>query len=128
MRTLNRKILVVEDNEDSRMLIVKILSREGYDIAEAESGEDAVRLAGEEKPDLILMDVGLVGMDGLEATARIKKNPETASIPVIALTAYAMDGDKERTLGAGCDGYISKPIDVRQLPREVEHYLKGQGS
>lgn len=120
-----KKILVVEDNGDSRFLVVKVLTRSGYETLEADSGEDAVRLAHEASPDLILMDLGLIGMDGLTATTEIKKDPATRGIPVIALTAYAMDGDRERTVKAGCDGYITKPIDTRALPGQVAKYLGG---
>jgi len=119
------KILIVEDNEDSRLLVAKILLRAGHHIISAESGEEAVRLAGAEIPDLILMDLGLVGMNGLTAASLIKKGETTSLIPIVALTAYAMDGDRERTMEAGCDGYITKPVDIRRLPAQVEHYLKG---
>lgn len=122
---MSKKILVVEDNADSRYLVVKVLARSGYATVEAESGEDALRIARESAPDLILMDLGLHGMDGLTATAELKKDPATRAIPVVALTAYAMDGDRERTLKAGCDGYISKPIDTRALPGQVARYLGG---
>lgn len=122
---MSKKILVVEDNADSRYLVVKVLTRSGYATEEAESGEDAIRLARETAPDLILMDLGLHGMDGLTATAELKKDPATRGIPVVALTAYAMDGDRERTMKAGCDGYISKPIDTRALPGQVARYLGG---
>lgn len=122
---MSKKILVVEDNADSRYLVVKVLARSGYETLEAESGEEALLLARERRPDLILMDLGLTGMDGLTATAELKKDPATKAIPVIALTAYAMDGDRERTLKAGCDGYISKPIDTRALPGQVARYLGG---
>lgn len=122
---MSKKILVVEDNEDSRFLVVKVLNRAGFSTIEAESGEEAVRLAREEHPDLILMDLGLVGMGGLDATALIKKDEATKAIPVVALTAYAMDGDREKTLAAGCDGYITKPIDTRALPGLVGRYLGG---
>jgi CheY-like chemotaxis protein len=121
------KILVVEDNEDNRFLIVKILTREGHETVEAESGEEAVRLSSEVSPDLILMDVELKGMDGLSATTKIKADPATRHIPVVALTAYAMVGDRERAMAAGCDGYLSKPINVRELPRQVGGFLHADG-
>lgn len=122
---MGQTILVVEDNEDSRSLIAKVLARAGYGIIETESGEEAVSLARAVHPDLILMDLSLVGIDGLTATGLLKKDPVTRDVPVVALTAYAMEGDRERILGAGCDGYISKPVDVRKLPDMIATYLKG---
>ena len=121
------KILVVEDNEDNRFLIVKVLSLAGHKTVEAESGEEAVRLSGEARPDLILMDVELKGMDGLSATTKIKADPATRHIPVVALTAYAMVGDRERAMAAGCDGYLSKPIDVHELAGQVGEFLNAEG-
>ena len=119
------KILLVEDNEDSRVLIKKVLGRYGMDVVECESGEEALTLARDLRPDLILMDLGLTGIDGFETTARLKKDPVTVDVSVVALTAYAMEGDRERILDAGFDGYIPKPIDVRTLGRTVEDYMKG---
>ncbi|GAB4269023.1 MAG: response regulator [Deferrisomatales bacterium] len=116
----------MEDNEDNRALAVKVLSRAGFQVVEAISGEEALRLAREDPPDLILMDLNLVGMSGFEATRRLKADPTLASIPVIALTAYAMVGDRERALEAGCDDYLSKPVDVRRLPEQVAAHLKGR--
>jgi two-component system cell cycle response regulator DivK len=120
---MGSRILVVEDNEDSRIMLVKALKRLGHETIEAESGEEAVEKARSERPDLILMDVELKGMDGLTATGRIKADPALRSIPVVALTAYAMAGDRERALRAGCDGYLAKPVDVRSLDAEVAQYL-----
>lgn len=126
---MGSRILVVEDNEDSRIMLVKALKRLGHVTIEAESGEEAVEKARSERPDLILMDVELKGMDGLTATGLIKEDPVLRSIPVVALTAYAMAGDRERALRAGCDGYLAKPVDVRNLDAEVSRYLvsKSQG-
>lgn len=123
---MNARILVVEDNEDNRALVVKVLSRQGYRMAEAEAGEEALRLAREETPDLILMDLNLVGMSGFEVTRRLKADPRLRHVPVVALTAYAMVGDRERALESGCDGYLSKPIDVRRLPEQVRAFLEGK--
>lgn len=118
------KILVVEDNVDNRDLLVKVLSRHGYDVVEATSGEEALELAPKVRPDLVLMDISLGGMDGLEATRRLKALPGVTGVPVVAITAYAMVGDRERALEAGCDGYIAKPVDVRALPDQVAGFLR----
>ncbi|GAB6062297.1 response regulator [Deferrisoma palaeochoriense] len=118
------KILVVEDNVDNRDLLVKVLSRHGYEVVEATSGEEALELAPKVRPDLVLMDISLGGMDGLEATRRLKALPGVAGVPVVAITAYAMVGDRERALEAGCDGYIAKPVDVRALPDQVADFLR----
>lgn len=126
MTEAEKKIMVVEDNEDSRKLVVKVLSRAGYKVLEADSGEEAIRLSALERPHLILMDVGLAGMDGLTATSIIKANVVTKDIPVVALTAYALEDDRARVLKAGCDGYISKPVNVRILPQEVEKFMRGE--
>ncbi len=119
-----RKILVVDDSSDNRELVVKVLKNKGYDIVEAVDGEDALRKAQDEKPSLILMDISLPKMDGYEVTRRLKGNEEYRDIPIIALTAHVMKGDKEKALEAGCAGYIPKPIDVRELPEQIRHYLK----
>jgi len=108
------KILIVEDNDDNMELLIQILE-DDFDIVEATNGEEALLIAREEKPDLILMDLSLPGMDGWEATRRLKANNELQSIPVIALTAHAMPGDKEKALLAGCDDYVSKPIEIDSL-------------
>jgi two-component system cell cycle response regulator DivK len=119
------RILVVEDNEDNRALVVKVLARSGYEVNEAVSGEEALLVARAAPPDLVLMDLNLVGMSGFEATRRFKEDPDLSHIPVVALTAYAMVGDRERALECGCDGYLSKPVDVRRLPEQVEAFIKG---
>ncbi len=108
---------------DNRELLVKVLSRHGYEVVEAASGEEALDLAPRVRPDLVLMDISLEGMDGLEATRRLKAMPGLSRVPVVAITAYAMVGDRERALEAGCDGYIAKPVDVRALPTQVAGYL-----
>lgn len=123
---MRAKVLVVEDNEDNRALLVKVLSRQGYEVVEATSGEEALELAEREPPDLVLMDLNLVGMSGFEATRRMKQNSKLRHIPVVAITAYAMVGDRERALECGCNGYLSKPVDVRRLPEQVKAYLEGR--
>ncbi len=121
---MSATVLVVEDNEDNRALVVKVLSRCGYRVLEASTGEEALDVAGRNRPDLVLMDLNLVGMNGFEATRRLKEDPELRGVPVVALTAYAMVGDRERALAAGCDGYLPKPVDVRRLPEQVEAFLQ----
>lgn len=116
-------ILVVEDNDDNRALVVKVLGRQGHAVREAVSAEQALEIAAADPPDLILMDLNLTGMTGFEAAGRIKADPHLRHIPVVALTAYAMVGDRERALAAGCDGYISKPVDVRRLPDQLKEFL-----
>ncbi len=116
-------ILVVEDNDDNRTLVVKVLARHGHVVREAVNAEQALEAAAADPPDLILMDLNLAGMSGFEATGRLKADPRLCHIPVVALTAYAMVGDRERALAAGCDGYISKPVDVRRLPDQLKEFL-----
>ncbi len=119
-------VLVVEDNEDNRALVAKVLGYAGYSVVEAASGEEALELVAQGLPDLILMDLNLGGMNGFEATRRLKEDPASARVPVVALTAYAMVGDRERALEAGCDGYIAKPVDVRRLPEQVATFIRGR--
>lgn len=121
---LLKKILVVEDNQDNLELVVKVLKIKGYHVIEAVDGEKALKKAKTENPDLILMDLFIPKIDGYEVTRRLKSDRELRSIPVIALTAHAMKGDMEKALAAGCDGYIPKPIDVRELPKQIEYFLK----
>ncbi len=119
-----KKILVVDDNRDSRELVAKVLKNKGYQIIEAADGEDALKKATAETPDLILMDISLPKIDGYEVTRRLKSMEEFKSIPVIALTAHAMKGDMEKALCAGCEGYITKPINIRELPEYIRSHLK----
>jgi CheY-like chemotaxis protein len=118
------RILIVEDNPDNRTLITDILTAMEYGVIEAVDGEDGVAKAEAEIPDLILMDLSLPHMDGWTATGMIKAKTELAHIPVIALTAHAMVGDREKALAAGCDDYISKPIDLRELQAKLLQYLE----
>ena len=118
-------ILIVEDNPLNLELISDILDANGYRVLSATTGSDALKLVEAEPPDLILMDIQLPGLDGLTVTGIIKDEPKTRGIPIIALTAHAMRGDEERAREAGCDGYISKPIDTRQVPTTIRAYLDG---
>jgi CheY-like chemotaxis protein len=117
------KILLVEDNEMNRDMLSRRLIRKGYDVIMAVDGEEGVRMTISEKPDLVLMDMSLPILDGWEATRQLKANPETQSIPIMALTAHAMSGDREKTLGAGCDDYDTKPIDLPRLLGKIEGLL-----
>jgi CheY-like chemotaxis protein len=116
-------ILIVEDNEANRLLAGAVLEREGFRVEMAGNAEEALQKLATGSPDLILMDVQMPGMDGLTLTRRLKDDKLTADIPVVALTALAMMGDRERTLEAGCSGYISKPINTRTFAAEVSKYL-----
>lgn len=122
----NAKILYIEDDFRNRLLVQRILVAYGYTVVEAETGTDGIRLAQEVDPDLILMDINLPEMDGYEATARLKKIDKLSGVPIIAMTANVMKGDREKTLEAGCDGYIQKPIDVDQLPEQIEKFLSAK--
>jgi len=117
------KILLVEDNEMNRDMLSRRLQRKGYEVVMATDGEQAVAMAASESPALILMDMSLPVFDGWEATRRIKAAPETKKIPVIALTAHAMSGDREKTLEAGCDDYDTKPIELPRLLEKMETLL-----
>ncbi|MBU0513198.1 MAG: response regulator [Proteobacteria bacterium] len=119
------KILVVEDNEVNRELVVDLLKIAGYLVLVAGTAEEGLQKAKEEPPDLILMDIGLPGMDGLTATRILKQAPETAHIAVVALTSFAMKGDAERVKEAGCSGYLTKPIDTRTFAQTVASFMVG---
>jgi len=118
-----KRILVIEDNETNMYLISFVLRKNGYEVIEARTGEEGVELAIREKPDLVLMDIQLPDIDGLEATKRIRESEADGEIPIIALTSYAMTGDRERALSAGCTGYIEKPINPDTFMDEIEKYL-----
>ncbi len=118
------QILVVEDNQDNMTLIVDVLLSLDYDVLQATDGVHGVEVAQEEVPDLILMDLSLPRMDGWTATRTIKANDRLQHIPIIALTAHAMVGDKERALEAGCDDYISKPINLQELAVKLTEYVE----
>ena len=120
----NTTILYVEDNIDNRTLVSRILMVEGYKLIEAANATDALSILEKTKPDLILMDINMPDMDGYTLTGKIKRTPGLESIPVIALTANVMRGDREKSLEAGCDGYIEKPIDIDLLPEQIENFLR----
>ncbi len=117
------RILVVEDNPMNMELAVDLLKLHGHEVLSAVTGQEALEISAREKLDLILMDVQLPGMDGLAVTRKLKENPATAHIPVVALTAHAMKGDEERMLSHGCIGYIAKPINTREFPDAVEKFI-----
>lgn len=121
----NASILYVEDNPENRLLILRILNAEGHKVTFAENATEALSAIEEQKFNLILMDINLPDIDGYTLTANLRKNPSAAGIPIVALTANVMKGDREKSLEAGCDGYIQKPIDVDMLPKQVETYLRG---
>jgi two-component system, cell cycle response regulator DivK len=125
MTSINEKatILYVEDNPDNRLLVRRILVSADYGLLEAANAAKALELLKDAHPDLILMDINMPDMDGYTLTAKIKAMPGFERVPIIALTANVMRGDKEKTLEAGCDGYIQKPLDIDQLLKEVERFL-----
>ncbi len=118
------RILYIEDNPENRLLVRRILQAEGYTIVEAVDGPSGLEAAKASPPDLILLDINLPEMDGYELVGLLRQIPGLANTPIIALTAYALKGDRERILAAGCDGYIQKPIDVDSLPVQVASFLK----
>ncbi|MCK4640788.1 MAG: response regulator [Candidatus Marinimicrobia bacterium] len=117
------KILIVEDTPMNLELATDLLEMAGYVILQAETAEDGIKLARDELPDLILMDISLPGMDGMEATRVLKQDSLTMDIPVVALTAHAMKGDKDKVMAAGCIGHLTKPIDTRTFPKAVSDFL-----
>ena len=122
------KILIVEDNPQNMRLIGMTLRARGHILFEATDGEEALDIGVREEPDLIIMDMQLPKLDGLEATRRFRQMPDFSSVPIIALTAYAMKGDRERFLEAGCDAYLSKPISTRELPEMIDEMLLNRNS
>jgi two-component system cell cycle response regulator DivK len=121
------RIVLVEDNEDNRDMLSRRLVRRGFEILIAVNGEEAVEMVTREKPDLVLMDISLPVMDGFEATRRLKAAEETKSIPIIALTAHAMSGDREKAMAAGCDDYDIKPIELPRLLSKIDGLLGHKG-
>ncbi len=119
-----KKVLVVDDKEENRRLLRKVLALHAYSIVEAATGEMAIELAQTERPDLILMDIRLrEGIDGIEATRRLKALPSVAHIPVVAITASVTPADRQRALDSGCSGFIRKPIDIDEFPKQVAQYI-----
>ena len=121
-------VLIIEDNPKNLKLARDVLNHTGYETLEAETAEDGLALARTRHPDIVLMDVQLPGMDGVEALDRLRSHPETRDIPVIALTAFAMKEDRERFLAAGFDRYVAKPLDIREFPRQVAAALAAAGA
>jgi CheY-like chemotaxis protein len=120
----NRKrVLLVEDNEDNLVVYRTILEHVGYVVIEARDGEEGVSRARSERPDIILMDISIPKMDGWEATQRLKADGDTSAIPIIALTAHALEEDRLKALRAGCDGYLAKPVEPRRVVQEVEKFI-----
>ena len=119
------KILYIEDNFDNMTLVKRILEIEGYEVIPAETGQDGLDKAFASKPDIVITDINLPDIDGYQVTDALKKGQHTAHIPVIAMTANVMQKDKDEVFKAGCDGFISKPIDVDELPLLIENFLKG---
>lgn len=120
------RILVVEDSPMNRKILEVLLRGHGYEPLEAEDGNQAMEIISEDPPDLILMDMQLPGIDGYELTRRLRQDPATKDIPIIAVTANAMAGDDRKALDAGCDAYVAKPIDTRTFPELIASYLQGR--
>jgi len=120
---VSTRILVIEDQEDNRRILRDLLTSAGYEVLEARTGEAGVLAAEADRPDLILMDIQLPGLDGYEATRRIKANPALRPIPIIAVTSYALSGDEVKAREAGCDAYVTKPFSPRALLAKVREYL-----
>src|SRR5512145_2337189 len=125
---MDKTILLVEDNEVNRRLAGFLLRSHGYQVREATTAAAAFEMVEKERPDLIVMDIQLPGMDGLEITKKLKEQPATADIPVIAVTSYAMTGDREKALAAGCAGYVTKPIDKNTFIQEVATHVGGKAA
>ncbi len=119
-----KKILIADDNQDSRELVIKILSKEGYQLSEAVDGEDAFNQISLDKPELILMDISMPKINGYELSGIIKGSEVFNDIKIIALTAHAMKGDRDQALAAGCDGYITKPINVKEFAKTIKQFLQ----
>jgi CheY-like chemotaxis protein len=122
-----KRVLVVEDNPDNLELIRCVLERNGYGVIAAQTGEQGVAMAVSEQPTFILMDINLPGIDGLEATRRIRASSANGSVPIIAITSYAMRGDMEQILGVGCNGYFEKPIDPLRIMDDIHAILRRMG-
>ena len=124
MNAARPKVLLVEDNPLNLELATDLLEASGFEVISAQTGEAGIKLAREAQPDLILMDLSLPGMDGIEATKALKADAQTSGIPIVAVTAHAMKGDEQKALAAGCEGYVTKPIDTRMFPILVTQHLQ----
>ena len=122
-RMVPEKILIVEDNPQNMKVVEMTLRPHGYSLIKATDGEEALKAVSSEEPDLIIMDVQIPKIDGLEVTRKLRQMPAFSHIPIVAVTAYAMRGDKEKAIDAGCDAYLSKPVDTRELPKVVAEML-----
>ena len=120
---MSRRILLVEDHEDNRRIVRDLLTPQGYEVIEAVTGEDGVAMAGTHRPDLILMDIQLPGLDGYEATRRIKADPALRAIPIVVVTSYALSGDDVKAREAGCDAYVAKPFSPRALLAKIREFV-----
>jgi two-component system cell cycle response regulator DivK len=120
---VGKRVLAVEDHEDNRRILRDLLTSVGYELIEAVSGEEGIALAESHRPDLILMDIQLPGLDGYETTRRIRANPALQTIPIIAVTSYALSGDDVKAMEAGCDAYVTKPYSPRDLLAKIRRYL-----
>jgi two-component system, cell cycle response regulator DivK len=125
---MKRKILIVEDNEQNLYLVSFILEKHGYEVFAARDGQEGINMAISIKPDLILLDIHLPVMDGYAVARELRKNAELDQIPIIAVTSYAMTGDREKTIKAGCNGYIEKPINPDTFLQQVEQHLASTGA
>jgi two-component system, cell cycle response regulator DivK len=123
---MKKKFLLIEDNEQNRYLVTFLLVQRGHEVVPAESGPIGIELASQIHPDLILLDIQLPGMDGYAVARALKSDPALRDVPIVAVTSYAMLGDREQALAAGCNGYIEKPINPRTFVAEVERFLKPQ--
>ncbi len=122
------KILIIEDNSQNRYLVTFLLEQRGHQVVEATGGAEGIELAHQVRPELILLDIQLPGMDGYTVARILRQNPALQDVPIVAVTSYAMVGDRERVLAAGCSGYIEKPINPETFANEVEGYAKAQPS
>lgn len=120
----NIRVLYIEDNPDNRLLVQRVLMAEGYQVIVTSNATDGLKLAESERPNLILVDINMPEVDGYTVTGQLRKMPHLARVPIIALTANVMKGDREKTLAAGCDGYIQKPIDIDQFPKQLTRFIE----
>ena len=118
------RVLYIEDDDNNRTLVERVLLAEGYEITTAVNARDGIEMAIQDPPDIILMDINMPELDGFSATAHLREVPALHFVPIIAVTANVMKGDREDTLAAGCDGYIPKPIDIDKFPEEIEYFLR----